>query len=40
VKELTEMGFSAQQVKEALRVCDNNKEHAMNYLLSNQGSQQ
>ena len=38
VKELVEMGFTAPQVREALRVCDNNKEHAMNYLL-NQGSQ-
>ena len=34
VRELMEAGFSEQQVKNALRVCDNNKEHAMNFLLN------
>lgn len=27
------MGYSRAQAIEALRVCDNNKEHAANYLL-------
>ena len=36
VRELMEMGFTEAQVKEALRICDNNKEHATNYLLGNQ----
>lgn len=35
VQELVSIsGKTEQQVKEALRLCDNNKEHAMNYLLS------
>ena len=34
VRELMEAGFSEQQVRNALRVCENNKEHAMNFLLN------
>lgn len=33
--ELLEMGFSRQQVAEALKLCDGNKEHAVNYLFGN-----
>ena len=36
VRELMEMGFTEAKVREALRICDNNKEHATNYLLSGQ----
>ena len=31
-KELMEMGFTRQQVTEALKLTDGNKEHAINYL--------
>ena len=34
IKELMDMGFSKSQVKEALSVCDGNKENAANYLMS------
>lgn len=34
MKELCNMGFSEAQVREALRVCDGNKDQAANYLLS------
>ena len=33
IQELVGMGFPEPKVKEALKICDNNKEHAMNYLL-------
>lgn len=32
MKELLDMGFTRQQVAEALKICDGNKEHAINYL--------
>jgi hypothetical protein len=32
MKELLDMGFTRQQVTEALKICDGNKEHAINYL--------
>ena len=35
VKEMVDMGFTAEQVQQALRVCDNNKEHAIQFLLNN-----
>ena len=34
VRELTSMGFGEGQVREALRICDNNKDHALNYIIS------
>ena len=34
VKELMEMGFKREQVMEALAICEGNKEHALNYLMS------
>jgi hypothetical protein len=33
VKELIELGFNEKQVKEALSICDGNKEHAATYLM-------
>ena len=38
VKELMEMGFDKPKVLEALNICDGNKEHALNYLMSGAGS--
>ena len=38
VKELMEMGFDKPKVLEALNICDGNKEHALNFLMSNAGS--
>ena len=35
VKEMVDMGFTAEQVQQALRVCDNNEEHAIQFLLNN-----
>jgi hypothetical protein len=32
VKELTEMGFSSEQVEEALSVCEGDKNNAVQYL--------
>ena len=37
VKELIDMGFSKEKVLEALSICDGNKEHALNYLMSAAG---
>jgi len=34
IKELMDMGFTKSQVKEALSVCDGNKQNAANYLMS------
>lgn len=34
VKFLMELGFTRPQVEEALAICDGNKEHATNYLMS------
>lgn len=31
-EELVEMGFTREKVAEALKLCDGNKEHAINYL--------
>jgi Holliday junction resolvasome RuvABC DNA-binding subunit len=34
VKELMELGFTRNQVMEALSICDGNKEHAATYLMN------
>jgi len=39
IKGLIEMGFTRNQVIEALSICDGVKEHAAQYLLSSRGGQ-